>query len=42
MYIVMPFGLKNGPVVFNNIMISNFKDFIHDFLEVYLDDIWIG
>jgi len=40
MYRVMPFGLKNAPVVFSRIMVNAFKDFIHDFLEVYVDD-WI-
>jgi hypothetical protein len=37
-YNVMPFGLKNAPTVFSRIMISAFHDFIHKFLEVYLDD----
>jgi hypothetical protein len=37
-YIVMPFGLKNTPVVFSRIVVATFKDFNHKFMEVYLDD----
>ena len=33
-YTVMPFGLKNAPVIFSRVVISAFKDFIHKFLEV--------
>jgi hypothetical protein len=35
---VMPFGLNNFPVVFSRIVVPSFKEFIHKFLEVYLDD----
>jgi hypothetical protein len=34
----MPFGLKNSPVVFSRVVVAAFKEFIHKFLEVYLDD----
>jgi hypothetical protein len=37
-YNVMSFGLKNSPTMFSWIVISTFCDFIHKFLEVYLDD----
>lgn len=37
-YTVMPFGLKNAPPVFSRIVVVAFRDFIHKFLEVYLDD----
>jgi hypothetical protein len=37
-YNVMPFGLKNAPTIFSRIMIATFSNFIHKFLEVYLDD----
>jgi len=37
-YNVMPFGLKNAPVVFSRIVIVAFRDYIHKFLEVYMDD----
>jgi hypothetical protein len=35
-YMVMPFGLKNSPVVFSRVVVATFKEFIHKFLEVYL------
>jgi hypothetical protein len=34
----MPFGLKNAPTIFSRVVIDAFKEFIHQFLEVYLDD----
>ena len=34
----MPFGLKNVPTIFSCIMVVVFKEYIHKFLEVYLDD----
>ena len=37
-YTVMPFVLKNAPMIFSCIVITTFKDFIHKFLEVYFDD----
>ena len=37
-YTVMPFGLKNAPANFSRIVVSTCKDFIHKFLEVYIDD----
>ena len=37
---VMPFGMKNAPTIFSRVVIAAFKEFIHQFLEVYLDD-WI-
>lgn len=37
-YKVMPFGLKNAPTIFLRVVVDAFKDFIHKFLEVYLDD----
>jgi hypothetical protein len=37
-YTVMPFGLKNPPTIFSRVVIDAFKEFIHQFLEVYLDD----
>ena len=35
---VMPFGLKNAPAIFSRIVVSTFKYFIHNFLEVLFDD----
>jgi hypothetical protein len=37
-YKVMPLGLKNAPTFFSRVVIVAFKEFIHQFLEVYLDD----
>jgi hypothetical protein len=37
-YIGMPFGLKNAPAIFSREVIVVFKEFIHQFLELYLDD----
>jgi hypothetical protein len=37
-YTIMPFGLKNAPAVFSRVVVATFKEFIHKFLEVYLDD----
>jgi hypothetical protein len=34
----MPFGLKNAPAVFSRIVIATFREFIHKFVEVYMDD----
>jgi hypothetical protein len=39
-YTIMPFGLKNAPTIFSRVVIVAFKEFIHQFLEAYLDD-WI-
>jgi hypothetical protein len=37
-YTVMPFGLNNAPTIFSRVVITTFKEFIHQFIEVYLDD----
>ena len=37
-YTVIPFRLKNAPTIFSRIVVFDFKDFIHKFLEVYFDD----
>jgi len=37
-YNIMPFGLKNAPAIFSCIFVAAFKEYIHKFLEVYLDD----
>jgi len=34
----MPFGLKNALAIFLRIVIAAFKDYIHKFLEFYMDD----
>ena len=37
-YTVMPFGLKNAPAVFSQVVVTAFKYFIQKFLQVYMDD----
>jgi hypothetical protein len=39
-YIVIPLGLKNEPKINSIVVVVAFKDFMHKFLEDYLDD-WI-
>ena len=34
----MPFGINNVPTIFSCVVVATFKEFIHKFLEVYLDD----
>jgi hypothetical protein len=36
-YTVISFGLNNAPPVFFAVVVATFKEFIHKFLEVYLD-----
>lgn len=35
---IIPFGLKNVPIVFSRIVVATYKEFMNNFLEVYLDD----
>jgi putative transposase len=37
-YRIMSFGLKNAPTIFSIVVIVSFKEFIHQFLEIYMDD----
>ena len=37
-YTVMPFKLKNASEINSFVVIAVFKEFIHEFLDVYFDD----
>jgi hypothetical protein len=34
----MPFGLKNAPAIFSRVVVEEFKEFLHKFLEAYCDE----
>ncbi|MCO5561528.1 hypothetical protein L7F22_015148 [Adiantum nelumboides] len=40
-YKVMPFGLANAPATFQRFMNHAFKEYLRNFLEVYMDDLCI-
>ncbi|MBW0553092.1 hypothetical protein O181_092807 [Austropuccinia psidii MF-1] len=40
-YLVIPFGLKNAPASFQNLVNDIFSDFLDVFVVVYLDDIMV-
>ena len=40
-YRVMPFGLTNAPATFQRLMSHAFKEYLWDFLEVYMDDLCV-
>ncbi|KAI2645678.1 Transposon Tf2-6 polyprotein [Labeo rohita] len=40
-YRVMPYGLVNAPSVFQNFMHEIFRDYLHQFMIIYIDDILI-
>ena len=37
----MPFGLTNAPATFQNIINSVFKEYLDEFIVIYLDDILV-
>lgn len=37
-YILIPFILKNAPIFLSKVVVVAVKEFIHKFLEEYLDD----
>ena len=40
-YLVMPFGLCNGPASWQHLINDTLFDFLHRFVQAYLDDIFI-
>jgi hypothetical protein len=40
-YLVVPFGLKNAPVIFMNLMNKIFMPYLDKFVIVFIDDILI-
>ena len=40
-YLVMPFGLCNGPASWQHLINDTLFDFLHCFVQAYLDDIFI-
>ncbi len=40
-YRIMPYGLSNSPSVFQHFMNEVFREFLHQFVIVYIDDILI-
>ena len=35
---VMPFGLKNAPIVFSRIVVKTFQEYIYKMMAVYFDN----
>ncbi|KAI2645540.1 Transposon Tf2-9 polyprotein [Labeo rohita] len=40
-YLVMPYGLVNAPSIFQDFMHEIFREYLHKFLVIYIDDILI-
>ena len=40
-YRVMPFGLTNAPATFQRLMSHAFREYLHKFLEIFMDDLCV-
>jgi hypothetical protein len=40
-WVAMPFGLCNAPATFHRMMNNILRDFLHQFVNIYLDDVFI-
>lgn len=40
-YCVMPFDLTNAPATFQRLMVHAFKEYLQDFLEIFMDDLCV-
>jgi hypothetical protein len=35
---LMPFGVKSGPLTYQKIVTKTFKDYLDNFMKIFLDD----
>ncbi len=38
MWVVMPFGVKNGSPTYQRVVIKGFREYIDVFIKIFLDD----
>jgi hypothetical protein len=40
-WLAMPFGMCDAPATFQRMMIAILRDFLPQFVSLYLDDVWV-